>query len=99
PWEIEDAEKEDIPIFENHVPKEFVVENGKLVGMKFEKVRAEYDENGKRSLVPTGEDLVFVECDEVIIAIGQDNAFPWIERDIGIEFGQWDMPVVDRVTF
>ncbi|TQV70884.1 4Fe-4S dicluster domain-containing protein [Aliikangiella marina] len=99
PWEIEDAENEDIPIYENHVPHEFVVENGKLVGMKFEKVRAEYDENGKRSLVPTGEDLVYMECDHVLIAIGQDNAFPWIERDIGIEFGKWDMPVVDEVTF
>ena len=76
-----------------------MVENGKLVGMKFEKVRAEYDENGKRSLIPTGEDLVFIEADEVIIAIGQDNAFPWIERDIGMEFGKWDMPVVDRTTF
>jgi len=99
PWEIEDAVMEDIPIFENHVPNEFVVENGKLVGMKFEKVRAEYDENGKRSLIPTGEDLVFMEADTVLIAIGQDNAFPWIERDIGLEFGKWDMPVVDKVTF
>ncbi|NNJ72027.1 MAG: 4Fe-4S dicluster domain-containing protein, partial [Enterobacterales bacterium] len=98
-WEIEDAIREDIPIYENHVPAEFVVENGKLTGMKFEKVTAEYDENGKRSLVPTGEDLVFMEADEVIIAIGQDNAFPWIERDIGMEFGDWDMPVVDKVTF
>lgn len=98
-WEIEDAVREDIPIYENHTPAEFVVENGKLVGMKFEKVRAEYDENGKRSLIPTGEDLVFIEADEVIIAIGQDNAFPWIERDIGMEFGKWDMPVVDRTTF
>jgi NADPH-dependent glutamate synthase beta subunit-like oxidoreductase/ferredoxin len=98
-WEIEDAIREDIPIYENHVPAEFVVENGKLIGMKFEKVYAEYDENGKRSLIPTGEDLVFMVCDEVIIAIGQDNAFPWIERDIGMEFGDWDMPVVDRDTF
>ncbi|MGX5175332.1 FAD-dependent oxidoreductase [Aliikangiella sp. IMCC44653] len=99
PWEIEDTLNEDIPIFENHTPKEFVVENGKLVGMKFEKVKAVYDDEGKRSLVPTGEDLVFMEADEVIIAIGQDNAFPWIERDIGIEFGKWDMPVVDKTTF
>ncbi len=98
-WEIEDAIREDIPIYENHTPKEFVVENGKLKGMKFEKVRAEYDENGKRSLIPTGEDLVFIEADEVLIAIGQDNAFPWIERDIGLEFGKWDMPVVDETTF
>jgi formate dehydrogenase (NADP+) beta subunit len=99
PWEIEDALGEDIPIFENHTPKEFVTKDGKLVGMHFEKVRAEYDANGKRSLVPTGEDLVFMEADQVLIAIGQDNAYPWIERDIGIEFGEWDMPVVDKVTF
>jgi NADPH-dependent glutamate synthase beta subunit-like oxidoreductase/ferredoxin len=99
PWEIEDALGEDIPIFENHTPKEFVIKDGKLAGMHFEKVRAEYDENGKRSLVPTGEDLVFMEADQVLIAIGQDNAYPWIERDIGIEFGEWDMPVVDKVTF
>lgn len=99
PWEIEDAENEDIPIYENHVPHEFVIENGKLVGMRFEKVRAEFDENGKRSLIPTGEDLVYMEADHVLIAIGQDNAFPWIERDIGIEFGKWDMPVVDQDTF
>ncbi len=99
PWEIEDAEREGIPMYENHVPLEFVVEDGKLKGMKFDKVRAEYDENGRRSLISLGEDPVFVECDDVCIAIGQDNAFPWIERDIGLEFGKWDMPVVDRVTF
>ncbi len=99
PWEIEDAVGEDIPIFENHTPKEFVIENGKLKGMHFEKVRAEYDENGKRSLIPTGEDLVFMPADQVLIAIGQDNAYPWIERDIEIEFGKWDMPVVDKETF
>jgi NADPH-dependent glutamate synthase beta subunit-like oxidoreductase/ferredoxin len=98
PWEIEDTEHEDIPIYENHSPKEFVTENGKLVGMNFEKVEAEYDENGKRSLKPTGE-IVFMECDDVLMAIGQENAFPWIERDIGIEFGEWDMPVVDETTF
>ncbi len=99
PWEIEDAEREGIPIFDNHVPKEFVVENGKLKGMKFEKVKAVYDANGKRSLVPTGDDLVFMECDDVLIAVGQENSFPWIERDIGLDFGKWDMPVVDEVTF
>ncbi len=98
-WEIEDAIREDIPIYENHTPVEFVVENGKLKGMKFDKVRAEYDENGKRSLISTGEDLVFIEADVVLIAIGQDNAFPWVERDIGLEFGKWDMPVVDQTTF
>ncbi|MBX7170206.1 MAG: FAD-dependent oxidoreductase [Pyrinomonadaceae bacterium] len=99
PWEKEDAMHEDIPIFDNHVPKSFVVEDGKLKGMTFEKVEAKYDENGKRSLVPTGEPDVFFEADDVILAIGQDNAFPWIERDIGLEFGEWDMPVVNRVTF
>lgn len=98
-WEIEDAIREDIPIFENHVPAEFVTENGKLIGMKFEKVTAEYAEDGRRSLIPTGEELVFMEADQVLIAIGQDNSFPWIERDIGMEFGKWDMPVVDEVTF
>lgn len=99
PWEKEDAMHEDIPIFDNHVPKSFVVEDGKLKGMTFEKVEAVYDENGKRKLVPTGEPEVFFEADDVILAIGQDNAFPWIERDIGIEFGEWEMPVVDKVTF
>lgn len=99
PWEKEDAMHEDIPIFDNHVPKSFVVEDGILKGMTFEKVEAKYDENGKRSLVPTGEEDVFFEADDVILAIGQDNAFPWIERDIGIEFGEWDMPVVDKITF
>ncbi len=99
PWEKEDAMHEGIPILDNHVPKEFVVENGKLVAMKFEKVEAKFDAKGKRSLVPTGEDPVIVECDDVLMAIGQENSFPWIERDIGLEFGKWDMPVVDEVTF
>lgn len=99
PWEKEDAMHEDIPIFDNHVPKSFVVEDGKLKGMTFEKVEAKYDENGKRLLVPTGEPDVFFEADDVILAIGQDNAFPWIERDCGVEFGEWEMPVVDKVTF
>ncbi|CAH0991574.1 NADPH-Fe(3+) oxidoreductase subunit beta [Sinobacterium norvegicum] len=98
PWEKEDAMHEDIPIFDNHSPKEFVCDNGKLVGMNFEKVDAVYDENGKRSLIPTGE-IVYFECDDVIIAVGQENVFPWIEKDVGIEFGQWDMPVVDKVTY
>jgi formate dehydrogenase beta subunit len=98
-WEKDDAMAEDIPIYDNHVPKQFVVEDGVLVGMIFEKVEAVYDTAGKRSLVPTGEDDVLFECTDVLIAIGQENAFPWIERDIGIHFGQWDMPVVDRVTF
>ena len=99
PWEKEDAMHEGIPIYNNHVPKEIVVEDGKLRGMLFEKVEAHYDENGKRSLVPTGEELVFMEADDVLMAIGQENAFPWIERDLGVEFDQWDMPVVDKTTF
>ena len=99
PWEKEDAMHEGIPIYNNHVPKEFVVEDGQLKGMTFEKVEAQYDEDGKRSLVPTGEDLVFMEADDVLMAIGQENAFPWIERDLGIEFDKWDMPVVNETTF
>src|SRR3546814_19018834 len=66
--------------------------------MTFERVRAEYDDNGRRRLVPTGEPDEFPPCDEVLIAVWQENAFPWIERDAGIEFGEWDMPVVDKVT-
>ena len=99
PWEIEDAMEEDIIIRNNMPPKEFVVENGKLKGVLFGKVRAEYDENGKRSLIPTGEPDEFIEADDVIIAIGQDNAFPWIERDLGIEFGKWDLPVLNKTTY
>lgn len=99
PWEIEDAIHEDIPIIENHVPKSFVVENGKLKGMLFEKVKPVYDEQGKRTLVPTGEPEQFFEADDVLIAIGQENSFPWIERNIGIEFNKWEMPIVNPTTF
>jgi len=98
PWEIEDAQHEDIPFLNLHNPTAFVTENGQLKGMLFTKVHAVY-ENGRRSLVPTGEPDVFIEADDVILAIGQDNAFPWIERDLGIEFGEWDMPAVDSTTF
>jgi len=98
-WEIEDAMGEGIPIYDNHVPKRFIIKDNKLVGMEFEKVEAVFDANGKRSLVPTGDEPVIFECDDVLVAIGQDNAFEWIERDIGIEFGEWDMPIVDKVTF
>jgi formate dehydrogenase beta subunit len=98
-WEIEDALGEGIPILDNHVPKRFLIKDDKLVGMEFEKVEAVFDEKGKRSLVPTGDDPIILECDDVLVAIGQDNAFEWIERDIGIEFGEWDMPIVDKVTF
>ena len=149
PWEKEDAQHEDIPIIDNHVPKSFVVERSadtpvrtdasfasehtsvtnplgdpdttsgpassfaggtgdadrsvrapyRLVGVMFERVTAVYDENGKRSLVPTGEPEVFFPADDVLVAIGQENAFPWIERDIGIEFDKWEMPVVNKTTF
>ena len=98
-WEIEDALGEGIPILDNHVPKRFLIKDDKLVGMEFEKVEAVFDEEGKRSLVPTGDDPIILECDDVLVAIGQDNAFEWSERDIGIEFGEWDMPIVDKVTF
>lgn len=97
-WEIEDAEREGIPILDNHAPKEIWVRDGKLAGVVFERMRAEYDENGRRSLIPTGEEPVVIECDDVLMAIGQDNAFPWIERDIGLEFNEWGLPVVDEVT-
>lgn len=99
PWEIEDAMREDIPFHNCMPPKAFVVENGKLKGVLFEKVEAVYDENNKRSLVPTGEPDVFIEADDVLVAIGQENSFPWIERDLGIEFGKWELPVLDKVTF
>ena len=98
PWEKEDAMHEGIPILNYLVPKSFKLENGKLVGMVFEKVKASYDAKGRRNLVPTGEPDQHFECDDVLVAIGQENAFPWIERDIGIEFDKWDMPVVDQVT-
>ena len=99
PWEIEDAQNEDIEILNNHVPQKFLTENGKLSAVVFEKVKPEVDENGRRKMVPTGEDPVVVPCDDVLCAIGQENHFPWIERDIGLEFGEWDMPVVDKETF
>jgi len=98
PWEKEDAMHEDIPIIDNHVPKSFVVENGKLKGMTFEKVKA-VTENGKRKLVPIGGEDVFFEADDVLCAIGQENSYPWIERDLGIDFDKWEMPVVNEKTF
>lgn len=99
PWEKEDAQHEGIPILDNHVPKEFLIENGRLSAVVFEKVAAVYDADGKRSLVPTDDEPVVIPCDDVLVAIGQENAFPWIERDIGVEFGKWDMPTVDEVSF
>jgi NADPH-dependent glutamate synthase beta subunit-like oxidoreductase len=98
PWEKEDAMHEDIPILNFLVPKEFTHDNGKLTGVVFEKVKAEYDAKGRRNLVPTGEPDQHVPADDVLVAVGQENAFPWIERDVGIEFDKWDMPKVHPTT-
>ncbi len=99
PWEKEDAQHEGIPIINMHVPKAFVHEHGKLTGMTFEIVRAEHDDKGRRKLVPTGEPDAFFACDEVLIAVGQENAFPWIERNVGIDFDQWGLPLLREGTF
>ena len=98
PWEKEDAMHEGIPILNYLVPKAFTHDNGRLTGVTFEKVRAEHDAKGRRKLVPTGEPDQHFECDDVLVAVGQENAFPWIERDAGIEFDQWGMPKVDSAT-
>ncbi len=97
-WELEDAESEDVEIVVNHAPKAFVVENGKLVGMLFETMEYDFDANGRI----TGERVTgeqFLPADDVILAIGQENAFPWIESDVGIQFDKWHVPVVDQGTF
>ena len=99
PWEKEDAQHEGIPILNFHVPKSFEHVDGKLTGMKFEIVRAVVDAQGRRSLVPTGEPEVLVACDAVLIAVGQENAFPWIEADSGISFDKWGLPVLDKQSF
>ncbi len=98
PWEKEDAVHEDIPILNFMVPKEFTHDNGKLTGVLFEKVKAVRDGKGRRNLIPTGEPDQNVPCDDVLVAVGQENSFPWIERDTGIEFDKWDMPKVDQKT-
>ena len=97
-WELEDAEEELVEIIVNHSPKAFIVEDGKLVGMTFEKMEYDLDDDGgiADSSVVAEE---FFACDDVVLAIGQENAFPWIERDIGIQFDRWSVPVVDPVTF
>ena len=96
-WELEDAEEENVEIIVNHSPKEFIVKNGKLQGMLFEEIEYQIDDKGSiESSEIVGEK--FIECDDVILAIGQDNAFPWIERDIGIDFNEWDCPIVDETT-
>jgi formate dehydrogenase (NADP+) beta subunit len=97
PWELEDAEAEGVEIVEDHSPTRFVLEDGRLVGMEFDVFRSTEDDAGK--LHQEKIDTVIIPCDDVILAIGQDAAFPWLERDIGIEFNEWDMPVVDRTTF
>jgi NADPH-dependent glutamate synthase beta subunit-like oxidoreductase len=96
-WELEDAEEENVEIVVNHAPREFVVEDGKLKGMTFELM--EYDIENGRILAERVTGEVFIPCDDVILAIGQENAFPWIERDLGIEFNKWEEPVVDIVTY
>ncbi|MBX3724909.1 MAG: FAD-dependent oxidoreductase [Xanthomonadales bacterium] len=98
PWEKEDAMHEGIPILDYRVPLAFEHEDGRLTGMRFQRVRAEYGADGRRSLVPTGEPDELIPCDEVLVAVGQENAFPWIERDAGIEFDRWGLPVLDKDT-
>src|SRR5438067_5308067 len=99
PWEKEDAAHEGIPILNFLVPKTFQHSNGKLTGMTFEKVKAVYDEKGRRNLIPTGEPDQFFECDDVLVAVGQENAFPWIEKDSGIDFDKCGLPVLNKATF
>ena len=99
PWEKEDAQHEGIPIINFHVPKAFLHEGGKLTGMRFEVVAAHYDDQGRRSLKPSGQPEVDFDCDEVLIAVGQENSFPWIERDCGIAFDEWGLPALDAKTF
>ena len=97
-WELEDAEAENVEIVVNHAPKAFVSEGGKLVGMVFDVMEYDLDANGRI----TAERIVgekFFPCDDVILAIGQENAFPWIENDLGLEFDKWHVPKVDAVTF
>jgi NADPH-dependent glutamate synthase beta subunit-like oxidoreductase/ferredoxin len=99
PWEKEDAMHEGIPIVNYHVPKAFLHDaDGRLTRMSFEIVEAVYDDKGRRSLVPTGAPDAVFDCDEVLIAVGQENAFPWIERDCGIEFDRWGLPVLDAAS-
>jgi formate dehydrogenase (NADP+) beta subunit len=97
-WELEDAEEESVEIVVNRAPKSFVVEHGKLTGMLFERMEYEVDAHGRITAERMlGEE--FLPADDVILAIGQENAFPWIERDLGIEFDKWSVPFVDQTTF
>jgi NADPH-dependent glutamate synthase beta subunit-like oxidoreductase/ferredoxin len=97
-WELEDAEEERVEIVVNHSPKEFVIENGKLTGMKFDELEYDLDADGEIVAQRTLRE-VFLPCDDVVLAIGQENAFPWIERDLGLNFDKHDVPVIDPVTF
>ena len=97
-WELEDAESENVQIVVNRSPKAFVIEQGRLTGMRFDVMEYDFDARGRITAERIrGEELV--PCDDVILAIGQENAFPWIERDIGIEFNKWEQPLVDERTF
>src|SRR5271156_1405225 len=96
-WELEDAEQETVQIVVNRAPKSFVVENGQLKGMVFEHLEYDIADGDITATRVLGEE--FFPCDDVILAIGQENAFPWIERDIGIEFDKWNLPKVDKTTF
>src|SRR5262245_6802778 len=98
PWELEDAEEEQVDIIVNHAPNSFVIENGKLKGMMFDRVEWQPDAKGEPSKATVLE-TIFLPADDVILAIGQEAAFPWIERDIGLEFDKWGMPKVDKTTF
>jgi ferredoxin len=98
PWEKEDAMHEGIPIYNFLVPLAFTHDGGRLTGVTFQKVAPQRDAKGRRQLVPTGEPDVHMPCDDVLVAIGQENAFPWIERDAGIAFDEWGMPIVDKLT-
>ena len=99
PWEIDDAEDEGIPIIENHSPVDFVIQDGQLVGMHFQKMTADYDANGKRTLLTTGEPPVFMACDQVILAVGQQNALPFIKPEMGITMDKWGLPKLDQTTY
>ena len=97
PWEKEDAAAEGIALMPNYSPLEYIITDGKLTGMKFELVESVYDKVGNRSLQPTGEELI-VDCDLVLVAVGQDTSFPWIERNIGLEFNQWEQPKLNKTS-
>ena len=98
PWEIEDAEDEGIPIIDNHSPVDFVIEDGQLIGMHFQKMSANYDKSGKRTLVPADEPPVFIACDQVLLAVGQENALPFIKPETGIKINDWGLPELNEET-